>query len=141
MAKQPTIIHPGEITGVDRVRMLVATATVLEAGDLLYGSKGKAYAITKATHDILFAGIAGESSLATESNDITVYIKCIIDIDVTAASYYVGAELRYTSDNALVAAGSQALAWAHENIVGSTAARIKVLVDVPLLAKKYEMNA
>jgi hypothetical protein len=122
--------------------MAVATATVLEAGDLLFSSKNKVYAVAASTADAKFIGIAGESSLATESNDITVHTKCIIDIDVTSASYFVGQGLKWTSDNTLVDDGDgNTVAWAHENFIGSVTTRLKVLINAPVLAKRYENNA
>ncbi len=137
---QPTIILEGN-RRTDRVQMFVATATVIEAGDLLYASVGKAYAAAASTIATKFVGIAGESSSALEFKAITVHLRCIITIDVTAASYYVGAGVKWKSDNAMKKdAGSNTMAWAHENVVGSTTTRLKVLVDAPMIAGLYGLT-
>ncbi len=138
---QPTIVHGGNFK-TDIVRMAVQATTVLEVGDLLYATTLYAAALAKATYDAKFIGIAAESSLATESNDIDVLLKCILDIDVTSASYSVGEGLKYTSDNTLVDDGdANTIAWVHENKTGAVATRVKVMIDVPVLQKKYEVNA
>ncbi len=137
---QPTIILEGN-RRTDRVQMFVATATVIEPGDLLYASVGKVYAVAASTIASKFVGISGEGSSASEFKAITVHLRCIITIDVTAASYYVGAGVKYKSDNAMQAdSGSNTMAWAHENVVGSTATRIKVLIDAPMIAGLYGLT-
>ncbi len=137
---QPVIVSEGD-GRTDRVLMLVATATVIKVGDLVYASVGKVYAVAASTADAKFQGIAGESSAASQSNSITVHTKCVVDVDVTSASYYVGAGLRWVSTDTLNDdGGANTLAWAHENFVGTVTTRLRVLIDVPRVRKLYTVD-
>lgn len=136
---QPTILLEGDMK-TDRLRYRIYASTVLEAGDLVYASVGYVFKVANVTHDALFCGVVNESSASTESASVTVLQHCILDIDVTSATYNPTSGLKYTSANTLVDdGGAGTLAWAAER--GSGVTRLRVTINVPVLQKIYEVNA
>lgn len=111
------------------------STTLLEVGDFLSNETGVVL-MDLVTENATFIGISGgkTNTLMTAADYIPVYLKCIIEVDATSATYAVGAGLKYTSKNALVADSNvDTIAWCWDYDT-ATRTRIKALIDVPLLS-------
>jgi len=97
----------------------VGSSDTIEVGDfVLYDGTDLAEFSTTATNDATFIGIANGASLAGETMDIPVLLKCIIDCDLTSATYKFGAGLKNdgANENTLVAdSDANTIAWFWEH--------------------------
>lgn len=134
---QPVVTHfdPFYIRSFALHADAIVASTVLQVGDLLrYESAGLGIFDT-VSEDTTFIGVsAGKTTTTMVATDLVpVYLKCIVDIDLTSANYNCGDGLIYTSKNTLVDdSGSNTIAWFFGKDL-DTIVRGSVLIDVPLL--------
>ena len=127
---------------VDVIEVPITGTEVIVAGDLVKcSSSGYIYAMTSATNaDSTFVGVAIDSSTTDETEVVTVATKCELEIDATSASYRVGAQVEWTSDNAVVARATTTLGWVTDQTGSAVATRIKIRLDSFLMSGKWEKN-
>ena len=135
---QPVILIYDERDTLDAP---ITSTAVVTAGDLVdVTASGYIYKMDAAGDDATFVGLAVDSSATAETTNVTFAFKCIAEIDALSGSYRVGAGLKYSAANSLVDDdGANTIAWVAGNTTAAT--RIKILVDVPALQKKFEVNA
>lgn len=114
---------------------LPVSTVALDVGDFLSWESSALVLMDAVGENATFVGIAMGACVVTvdSGNYIPVATKCIIECDLTSASYVIGAGLLYTSKNTLAAAtsGADQIAWLFDN--DGTLTRANVLIDVPNL--------
>lgn len=119
----------------------ILTAGLIAQGDLLAHASGL-YLFASGTAEELFVGVSmGKTTVdmtaGVTGDYISVATKCIVEIDLTSATYTFGQGLGYTSKNTLVDAtgGSPTtIAWYWGHDLGAASTRGPVLVDILALA-------
>ena len=112
----------------------------LQIGDLLKLTAGEIEKMAADTDDATFIGICGTLSAdAAGPSQILVYLKCVIQMPMTSATYLAGAGLKWVSA-ALVADGA-ANTIAHAWDSGTTVTTLRVLIDVINLQKVFPVSA
>ncbi len=125
---QPTIVRYNE----HKVISLPAGSIGFDTGDLLSFESNALVLMDAAGEDATFVGVSGGKRNAT-GDKIPVYPECWISIDVTSATYGLGAALKYVSKNTLVADGdANTIAWAWEDKT-SAVTRLLVYINVPII--------
>jgi len=138
---QPTILmEPGSPADV---WTLTGTTVDLDRGDLLSFEDGVAVLMNLVTEDATFAGVchnAYDADILVPAQ-VTSLMKCIIDIDVTSATYTGFQPLLWASDNCLETdAGANTIAFCWR-AAASAVTRLKVYVNVPELQKLFAVSA
>ena len=133
--EQPLVVKYGD-GRTDRVDVPIASATTIEKGDFISYESNKAVLMDNVGEDDTFCGMAETTSTNGDTENLVVLTKCIAEVDTTSATYTIGQGLMYTSENTLVAAGSDtAIAWSTEYKTSCT--RLRVLIDVVALQKLF----
>ena len=104
---QPRIVNQEFVTDEAYFYAPIADAVDIEDGDLITFASSTAIVMAAANADATFIGVAAQQK---ESGDgqrtLKVCINPIVEIDVTSGTYVPGDELKWTSENTLVASGS-----------------------------------
>ncbi len=134
--KQPVVImhDPMYMVEYNLGAAAFVAATLLEVGDFVVEDTGVVL-MDAVTEDVALVGIsaAKTNTLQALTTKIPVYMKCIIEVDVTSAAYALGDALKYTSKNTLVAdADANTIAWVFDYST-ATRTRIQALINVPNL--------
>lgn len=104
---QPEFAHDAFTEWGHIVEMPVADATAIAVGDLLSYESNLCIVMDGATDDATFVGMSLTKKVASDGQvKIRVHIAPVVWIDVTSASYIIGAELKWASSNTLVASGA-----------------------------------
>lgn len=133
----PIIRHVSPFNG-DFVELPRASTVVIKKGWLLSLESNTIENMNADTEDVTFAGVAYTNHESGDPHNVTVLMKCIVDIDVTSATYVFGVGLKYTAgsatvDYSLVAdANANTIAWSQQ-VASSAVTRLQVRFDVPVL--------
>jgi len=136
----PRIIQSAGI--LDRIAAPVASTLALAQGDLVSYEANTTVAVDAAAEDASFLGYMVNATIADqdEPDQAIVGLRGIIEYDATSATYTIGAGLKYTSKNAVVAdGGSDTIAWSAE--YGTAQTRLDVIIDVIALGKLFGVDA
>lgn len=131
MSKQTSVVHYDPLYVIS----LPVGAAALEQGDLLSFESSTVVLFDLAAENVTFVGMGGGKSAASTGDFIDVYMKCWADMALTSATYALGAGLKYTSKNTLVADGNaDTIGWVWD-FNTATRTRGKVYFNVPLLSQ------
>ena len=128
--------------GLDRIAAPVAATLALAQGDLVSYESNTTVAVDAAGEDASFLGYMVNATIADqdEPDRAIVGLRGIIEYDATSATYTVGAGLKYTSKNAVVAdGGADTIGWSAE--YGTTQTRLDTIIDVIALGKLFGTDA
>ena len=117
----------------------VAAATAVVAGDLISVESSAATVMNGATDDATFGGVATTAHAANENlpTNVVLALQCVAVYDCTSAQHALGAGLKWTSANTLVAdGGADTIAWAHKYMI-ATGTEVDALIDVLRLGKLF----
>lgn len=130
MAFQPEVIRYEPAY----VMSLPVGAVALEQGDLLSFESNAVVLMDLVTEDASFIGISGgKCDTASAGTYIDVYLRCIVDIALVSATYAIGAGVKYSAKNTLVAdSDANTIGWIWD-FNTATRTRGKVLIDIPAL--------
>jgi len=136
----PRIIQAA--SNLDRIVAPVGSTVALNQGDLVSYESNTTVLLDAATEDASFQGYMLNSAISDqdEPDQAVVGLKGIVQYDSTSATYTVGAGLKYTSKNALVADGG-ANTLAHSAEYGTTKTRLDTIIDVIALGKLFGVDA
>lgn len=125
----------------ERLAVDVGATTTLELGDLISFESNVAVLMDAATEDATFAGyLLNRTTADAEPDRAIVGLRGIVTYDATSATYESFAELKYASENTLVAASSaNTIAWVAKR--GTTITRVDTYIDVPALGKLFTASA
>lgn len=135
----PIIRHESPYGGDYVLLPRAATTTVLKKGWLLSLESNAITNMNAVGEDATFAGVAYTNHATGDPHDVTALLKCMLSIDVTSATFDLGAGLFYTSGSATVDykvaadGGNNTIANA-ARIYTSAVTRMDVLIDVPTMA-------
>ena len=136
----PRIIQSAGV--LDRIAAPVAATLALAQGDLVSYESNTTVAVDAAGEDASFLGYMVNATIADqdEPDRAIVGLRGIVEYDATSATYTVGAGLKYTSKNAVVAdGGADTIGWAAE--YGTTQTRLDTIIDVIALGKLFGVDA
>lgn len=130
MAKKVVVVSVDQ----SRTLSLPVGATAIEEGDLLCWNATNVLPMTADTDDATFIGVAGGKCGTGQSGDyIPVYTRCTVKIAADSATYNLGAGLKWSADNQVVADGNaNTIGWVFDNGSG-TRTTISMLIDTVLL--------
>jgi len=136
----PRIIQAA--SSLDRVVAPVGSTVALNQGDLASYESNTTVLLDAATEDASFLGYMINSTIADqdEPDSAVVGLKGIVQYDSTSATYAIGAGLKYTAKNKVVADGG-ANTLAHAAEYGTTKTRLDVIIDVIALGKLFGTDA
>ena len=140
-AQASRILHQADMV-FGRVTLAKKTAADdIQIGDLLISDGANGVEKMSAdTEDATFVGIAAMMSKDADGpQNILIYNKCIIEMPVTSAAYAFGAGLKWVTAGMVADGAANTIAWAWET--KGTTTSLKVLVDVPALAKLLAVSA
>ena len=141
---QPRILHDTNAIAPAHIWTLPGSTVDLDRGDFLSYESDAAVLMDTVTEDATFIGIAMNNYTSGDRvpQQVVAALVCMIECDVTSATYSIGDGLKYTSKNTLVADGSaNTIAFAAKDESGSAATRTKVYVNVPALGKLFTVSA
>ena len=116
------------------VLSLPVSTVALEQGDLLSFESNVVVLMDAATEDATFVGVSGGKTDGSNAGDyIDIYTKCLVDIQLASATYALGAGLKYSAKNTLVADGDANTIAHIWDFNTATRTRGKVLIDIPAL--------
>lgn len=118
---------------------LPVASTAIEEGDLLCWDGSGLVPMAAAGDDATFVGCAGGKCGTGDSGTyIPVYTKCMVKIAADSATYNLGAGLKWSADNQVVADGNaNTIGWVFDNGSG-TRTTVTMLVNVVLLGAKAD---
>jgi hypothetical protein len=101
---QPVIVDGNK--GQDDVLLVISNSVAIAVGDLITYESSTAIKMAAANKDVYFAGIAIQKKVASDGQTTLLVRKNPIAwIDATSASYTIGAKVKWTSANTVVASG------------------------------------
>jgi len=141
----PVIRHASSFGG-DYVELPRASTAVFKKGWLVSLESSTSVNMDAAGEDATFAGIAYTNHESGDAHNLTSLLKCALDITVTSATYGFGDGLLYSAGSASVEysladdSGANTIVNSLQEKT-SAVTLLRVLVDVPNLAKLFENNA
>lgn len=126
--KQPVVVQYDEMMVIS----LPLGSVALDTGDFIDFDTNACILMNADSEDNQFVGISGGKRKNT-GDMIPVYTRCIIEVDCTSASYALGAGLKYTSKNTVVAdSNANTIGWSAYNYTSSVT-RIRMYINVAVL--------
>ena len=132
-----------KVEAPDFERATVACAAAIEKGDFVSWETNTAVLLDAVGEDATFIGyaITQRNTSFDEPDRLVVGKVGIVEYDSTSATYDMAQDVMYTSENAVVDStnGGTALCWSNE--YKTTATRLEVYVNAPLLQKLWITTA
>lgn len=141
----PIIRHESEFGG-DYVDIPRASTTVFRVGWLVSIESSKAVNMDAATEDATFGGVAYTGHESGDAHDLTMCLKCVLEIDNVSSTFDIGDGVKYSAGSASVDykvtadGGANTIGHAHQ-IYASAVTRMLIRIEVPQLQKLFGVSA